>query len=67
MRIAATPEGSLAVGRTLPGRGAWLCRGSSECLDLAERRGGFARSLRRSVAPEAVSALRRSLADGSDA
>ena len=30
---------SLAVGRTLPGRGAWLCRGSPGCVDQADEAG----------------------------
>jgi predicted RNA-binding protein YlxR (DUF448 family) len=39
----------------LPGRGAYLCRGSDpsipdpDCLQLALRRGGIARTLRRAV------------------
>ena len=43
---------------TLPGRGAYLCRGdapgrpAAECLERATRRGGIARTLRRSVALE---------------
>ncbi len=41
---------------TLPGRGAYLCRASDraqpdpDCLELALRRGGIARALRRPVA-----------------
>jgi predicted RNA-binding protein YlxR (DUF448 family) len=40
---------------TMPGRGAYLCVGETPgepapaCLRLAERRGGIARALRRSV------------------
>jgi predicted RNA-binding protein YlxR (DUF448 family) len=37
----------------MPGRGAYLCRAgdlpSSECLELATRRGGLARTLRSAV------------------
>lgn len=64
VRVVRTGEGTLAVGRTLPGRGAWLCRGSVECLDVAEKRGGFARSFRAPVRSEAVRALRVVLASG---
>jgi predicted RNA-binding protein YlxR (DUF448 family) len=45
----------LDVAGTLPGRGAYLCRGetagepAAECLALATRRGGIARALRCSV------------------
>ena len=48
VRVVRTPAGSLAVGRTLPGRGAWLHR-SEECIDEAVRRGAFSRALRASV------------------
>ena len=41
MRIVRSDDGSLAVGRTLPGRGAWLCDASPACLDLALRRKAF--------------------------
>jgi len=40
---------------TMPGRGAYLCRGADrdgpapECMALALRRGGFARALRCAV------------------
>jgi predicted RNA-binding protein YlxR (DUF448 family) len=57
VRIARTPEGSLALSRTLPGRGAWLCAGSLECLQLAARRNAVSRALRAPVSPEAVRAL----------
>ena len=46
MRVARLPDGALKVGRTLPGRGAWLCAGSVECLRLAVQRKAFARALR---------------------
>jgi predicted RNA-binding protein YlxR (DUF448 family) len=62
MRLVAVREGA---GRgalatydergTMPGRGAYLCRGagpgapSADCLALATRRGGFARALRCAV------------------
>ncbi|WP_426573153.1 YlxR family protein [Aquihabitans sp. McL0605] len=62
VRVARTGDGSLAVGRTLPGRGAWLCRGSSSCLDLAGGRGGFARSFRAPVSASALAELRSAMA-----
>ena len=49
IRIIRRDDGSLAVGRTLPGRGAWLCRDSPTCLDLATRRGGLDRAFRTSI------------------
>ena len=47
-------DGSLQIGRTLPGRGAWLCAGSPACLQRAARRGTLARALRASVTPDQV-------------
>lgn len=61
LRVVARPGGALAVGRSLPGRGAWLCAGSEACIDLAVRRKAFARALRADVAPAAVDRLRTSL------
>ena len=47
----------LAVGRDLPGRGAWLCTGSPSCVEAAVRRRAFARAFRGPVDPAAVAAL----------
>ena len=60
MRVVAV-DGGLATGRTLPGRGAWLCRDSPACVDGAVRRGGLARALRTAVGPEVAEALRSRL------
>jgi predicted RNA-binding protein YlxR (DUF448 family) len=63
VRIAAVPDGGRASRAaidprgTLPGRGAYLCRADAaqapapkpECLRLAERNRGIARTLRRAV------------------
>jgi predicted RNA-binding protein YlxR (DUF448 family) len=61
VRIARSLEGQLLVSRTAPGRGAWLCKGSPSCVDLAERRRAFDRAFRTKVDPEAVAALRAAL------
>ena len=61
--MARTPEGGLAIGRALPGRGAWLCAGSRGCLELAERRKALARAFRAPVEAAAVAALRVELAE----
>ena len=59
VRVATDPEGMLRIGRTLPGRGAWLCRESlEECSDQATRKGGFARAFRTKVTADALEALR---------
>jgi predicted RNA-binding protein YlxR (DUF448 family) len=55
-------DGSLALGRTLPGRGAWLCRGSVACVDQAQKRRAFDRAFRVGVSTRAVDGLRRELA-----
>jgi predicted RNA-binding protein YlxR (DUF448 family) len=47
MRFAA-PEGELATGRRLPGRGAYTCP-RLVCFERAVAQRGFARVLRRSV------------------
>ena len=57
VRVVRTPEGSLEVGRTLPGRGAWLCAGSLLCVQRAAQRKALSRALRAPVSPEAVLAL----------
>ncbi|MEO7836587.1 MAG: YlxR family protein [Acidimicrobiales bacterium] len=57
VRVVLGADGSLAVSRHAPGRGAWLCSGSRACVQGAERRGAFARALRRPVAASAVAAL----------
>ena len=60
--MVAVPGGGLATGRTLPGRGAWVCAGSPACIDAAERRKGFDRALRTTVHTHAVDDLKTSLA-----
>ncbi len=61
VRVVRTSTGELAVGRSLAGRGAWLCEGSARCVDLAERRKAFGRALRASVEASAVASLRARL------
>ncbi|MGO9343700.1 MAG: YlxR family protein [Acidimicrobiales bacterium] len=45
-RVVAGPSGDIQIGRNLPGRGAWICRGSKKCVDRALSKGGLARALR---------------------
>jgi predicted RNA-binding protein YlxR (DUF448 family) len=56
-------DGDLAVGRTLPGRGAWLCDSSASCLELAVKRKAIGRALRTDIDPAAINSLRTKLAD----
>jgi predicted RNA-binding protein YlxR (DUF448 family) len=54
--VVGAPGGGLAVGRTLPGRGAWLCPDVA-CVRLAQRRRAVGRALRRPVDDAAVEQL----------
>lgn len=54
VRCAYGPDGP-TVGRTAPGRGAWLC--SPDCLHVAIRRKAFDRAWRRAVPAEALVGL----------
>ena len=61
VRVVRLGDGSLATGRTLPGRGAWLCRDSGECLDVACRRRAFERALRAPLAAGSVDRLKQEM------
>jgi predicted RNA-binding protein YlxR (DUF448 family) len=61
VRVVRLEDGSLVPGRTLPGRGAWLCLGSVSCVDTAYKRRAYERALRGPVASGAVDDLRRTL------
>ncbi|MGH9164689.1 MAG: YlxR family protein [Acidimicrobiales bacterium] len=61
VRVVATAEGRLAVGRSAPGRGAWLCADSPTCVAKAVRRRAFGRALHREVGEAAVAELARAL------
>lgn len=45
------------IGRTLPGRGAWLCPESPVCLVGASRRDALGRALRQPLRPDAYARL----------
>jgi len=51
------PDGTVSVGRHAPGRGAWLCVPSEDCLAMAVQRKGFDRALRRPVGRDALAEL----------
>jgi predicted RNA-binding protein YlxR (DUF448 family) len=61
VRVVRLVDGALAAGRTLPGRGAWLCRDSAVCVDSAQKRRAFDRALRGTVAAGAVERLKLQL------
>lgn len=65
MRVTRTADGGLAVGRSRPGRGAWL-HPDPRCLAVAVKRRAFGRALRGPVREGAVDAVREQLGVASD-
>jgi len=63
VRVVRTPDGGLAEGRSQPGRGAWLCAGSTDCVDLAVKKHAFSRALRGPVKQDEVATLRTKAAE----
>jgi predicted RNA-binding protein YlxR (DUF448 family) len=61
VRVVRLGDGSLAPGRTLPGRGAWLCSDTPACVDTAQKRRTFERALRAPVDARAVDDLKQVL------
>jgi len=62
VRVTLGPEATVRLGRTLPGRGAWLCQGSLDCFDAAVRRRAFAKALKADVDAVALAQLRTDFA-----
>ncbi len=60
VRIARRPDGSIAVGRAEPGRGAWLCPGVA-CFETAVRRRALGRALRAELGAVELGWLRERL------
>jgi len=58
VRVVADEVHGVAVGRTLPGRGAWLCADDPGCIDRAARKDSLGRALRHPLRPEAYARLR---------
>jgi len=67
VRVVRLGDGTLATGRTLPGRGAWLCRDAPACVDTAQKRRAFERALRAPVDAGAVDELKRVLSGSTGA
>src|SRR4029078_7573709 len=64
VRLVRAGDGSLQIGRTLPGRGAWLCADTPECSTEAMGRKGFERALRGPIDRASVEGVRRELFGG---
>ncbi len=60
MRVTRTDDGGLAVGRSHPGRGAWI-HPDPTCLATAVTRRAFSRALRAPVRTGAAEAVREQL------
>jgi uncharacterized protein len=60
-RLARSADGTVAVGRHRPGRGAWLCAGSVACFEAAVRRRALGRSLRTELSTADIEGLRGKL------
>jgi hypothetical protein len=60
VRVARRPDGSLAVGRHEPGRGAWLCADPA-CFETAVRRRAFGRALRADLTGDQLALVRGKL------
>jgi predicted RNA-binding protein YlxR (DUF448 family) len=61
IRVVRTTAGGLIVDRSGPGRGAWLCSGSLDCLERAVRRHGFDRAFATAIADAEVEHFRAGL------
>jgi predicted RNA-binding protein YlxR (DUF448 family) len=59
VRVAVAKNGTLGVGRSQPGRGAWIC--SRECFEVAIGRRALARALRHELTNAEVERLRATL------
>jgi predicted RNA-binding protein YlxR (DUF448 family) len=58
VRVARAADGTVTVGRTAPGRGAWLCRDDATgCLERAGARRALARALRTELSDEDVAEI----------
>ena len=60
VRVACRADGSLAVGRHHPGRGAWL-HPSPICFESAVRRRAFGRALRTDLTGDQLALVRGKL------
>ena len=59
IRVAVRRDGKLQVGRTAPGRGAWVC--TPECFEVAVKRKALERALRAEVSSTELEAVRATI------
>jgi predicted RNA-binding protein YlxR (DUF448 family) len=60
LRVTRDVDGALVIGRTAPGRGAWLCRATAwRCAAAATKRRAWGRALRAEVSAAAAGELQR--------
>jgi len=57
LRVVVASDGEVIFSRVATGRGAWLCNPPEACLELAEKRRGFDRALRRPLGKDALTNL----------
>ncbi|MCL6104726.1 MAG: YlxR family protein [Actinobacteria bacterium] len=67
-KVTRHSDGSLILGladnaKNGTGRGAWLCKNSPSCIDLAIKRKAFSRALRGSVKLESIEQLKEVIVD----
>jgi predicted RNA-binding protein YlxR (DUF448 family) len=59
--VALDAADRAVVSRTLPGRGAWVCRASPSCFATARTKRSFERALRRPLALGSLDELEKDL------
>jgi predicted RNA-binding protein YlxR (DUF448 family) len=57
LRLIRATDGTLEIGRRLPGRGAWVCPDAA-CIDQAERKWAFGRAFKAELADGALDGVR---------
>jgi uncharacterized protein len=68
LRVVRTPEGVVTVDRTgrKNGRGAYICKDNSACLDKAVKSKMLERSLEAAIEPDVYERLRQEMAGGDE-
>ena len=66
IRIVRTPEGEVRVDTTgkLSGRGAYICKDSTTCLEKARKSKALERHLETEISDEVYESLKKELSEG---